>query len=148
MKRDAEGTLERALGGRDEGRVLGGREKSVVAMRYSVENTVQNARGQIAERRMKNKELRMNAAALEKLIASLLDLQGDRCALTGIPFHFHGPDADRNLLPSVDRIDSDGHYEAGNIQIVCQFINFWKSDTGDDEFRRLLMLVRGEEGPE
>ena len=148
LKQDAEGTLERAPGGRDEGRVLGGREKSIAAMRSAVEDTVRNARGQIAERRMKNKELRMNAAALEKLIACLLDLQGDRCALTGIPFHFHGPDANRNLQPSVDRIDSDGHYEAGNIQIVCQFINFWKSDTRDDEFRRLLMLVRGEEGPE
>ena len=148
LKREAEGTLERASGSRDEGRVLGGREKSVVAMRYAVEDTVRNAMGQIAERRVKNKELRMNAAALEKLIASLLDLQGDRCALTGIPFNFHGPDGDSNLLPSVDRIDSDGHYEAGNLQIVCRFINFWKSDTGDEEFRRLLMLVRGEEGPE
>ena len=148
LQQEAEGTLERAPGGRDEGRVLGGRERSVVAMRISVEGTVRNAKGQIAERRMKNKELRMNEAEWEKLIACLLDLQSDRCALTGIPFHFNGPDADRNLLPSLDRIDSDGHYEAGNIQIVCQFINFWKSDTGDDEFRRLLMLVRGEEGPE
>ena len=90
----------------------------------------------------------MTAASLEKLIASRLDLQGDRCALTGIPFHFHGPEADNNLLPSVDRIDSDGHYEADNLQIVCRFVNFWKGDTHDEEFRRLLMLVRGEEGPE
>ena len=148
LKREIQGTLERAPGRRDEGRILGGREKSVVAMRYAVEDTVRNARGQVVERRVKNKELRMNAAALERLIASLLDLQGDRCALTGIPFHFDGPGADSNLLPSVDRIDSDGHYETGNIQIVCRFINFWKSDTDDDEFRRLLMLVRGEEAPE
>ena len=148
LKREAEGTLERAPGGRREGRVLGGREKSVAAMRHAVEDTVRNARGQIAERRIKNKELRMSGAALEKLISVLLDLQGDRCALTGIPFNFHRPDGDSNRLPSVDRIDSDGHYEAGNLQIVCQFINFWKRDTADEEFRRLLMLVRGEEGPE
>ena len=148
LKEEAGGTLERASGGRDEGRVLDGREMAVVEMRYAVEDTVRNARGQIAERRVKNKELHMNAAELEKLIASLLDLQGDRCALTGIPFNFRGPDGDSNLLPSVDRIDSDGHYEEGNIQIVCRFINFWKSDTADEEFRRLLMLVRGEEGPE
>ena len=68
--------------------------------------------------------------------------------VTGIPFHFHGPGADSNLLPSVDRIDSDGHYETGNIQIVCRFVNFWKSDTDDEEFRRLLMLVRGEDETE
>ena len=148
LKREVEGTLERAPGRRDEGRVLGGREKSVVTMRYAVEDTVRNARGQTVERRVKNKELRMNAAALERLLASLLDLQDNRCALTGIPFDFDGPGADSNLLPSVDRIDSDGHYETGNIQIVCRFVNFWKSDTDDEEFRRLLMLVRGEEAPE
>ena len=40
----------------------------------------------------------MKAVALEKLIASLLDLQGDRCALTGIPFNFHEPDRQRRPL--------------------------------------------------
>jgi hypothetical protein len=50
---------------------------------------------------------------------------------------------DKNLLPSVDRKDSNGHYEVGNLQIVCQFINFWKGDSDNEEFKRLLMLVRG-----
>ena len=148
LKQEIEGTLERAPDRRDEGRVLGGREKSVVAMRFAVEDTVRSARGQTVEHRVKNKELRMNGAALERLLTSLLELQGDRCALTDIPFHFHGSGADNNLLPSVDRIDSDGHYETGNIQIVCRFVNFWKSDTDDVEFRRLLMLVRGEDETE
>ncbi|MGY4450482.1 hypothetical protein ACVWZR_005142 [Bradyrhizobium sp. i1.3.1] len=114
-------------------------------MRLSVENTVRNANGQSVQRILKNKELRMTAAELEKLIASLLDLQGNCCALTGIPFEFVNPNANKNLLPSLDRIDSDGHYEAGNLQVVCQFINFWKSDSNDEEFRRLLGLVRGQE---
>ncbi|MDE2791676.1 MAG: hypothetical protein OXI81_14820 [Paracoccaceae bacterium] len=148
LKQEIEGTLERAPDRRDEGRVLGGREKSVVAMRFAVEDTARSARGQTVEHRVKNKELRMNGAALERLLTSLLELQGDRCALTDIPFHFHGSGADNNLLPSVDRIDSDGHYETGNIQIVCRFVNFWKSDTDDVEFRRLLMLVRGEDETE
>lgn len=143
IKQEAEGTLERARGGKDAGRVLGGREKSIIAMRYSVENTVRNANGQIVERTLKNKDLRMSSAELEKLIASLLDLQDNRCALTWIPFHFHGPDSDQNLLPSLDRIDSDGHYEAENLQIVCQFINFWKGTDDNEEFKRLVMLVRG-----
>jgi hypothetical protein len=65
--------------------------------------------------------------------------------LTGIPFQFHGQDVDKNLLPSLDRIDSDGHYEVGNLQVVCQFINFWKGDRDNEEICRLLMLVRGEE---
>jgi hypothetical protein len=146
LKLEAEGSISKTAGGRDEGRILGGREKSIIAMRISVENTVKNSNGQTVQRTVKNKELRMSSAELEKLIASLLDLQGNRCALTGIPFQFHGPDVDKNLLPSVDRKDSNGHYEEGNLQVVCQFINFWKSDSDNGEFQRLLMLVRGLEG--
>jgi hypothetical protein len=143
LKLEAEGTVTKAAGGQDEGRILGGREKSIIAMRLSVENTVKNANGQIIQRVLKNKELRMSPPELEKLIASLLDLQDNRCALTGIQFQFHGPEVDKNLLPSLDRIDSAGHYEVGNLQVVCQFINFWKGDSNNAEFQRLLMLVRG-----
>lgn len=148
IKQATEGMLERAAGTRDEGRVLGGREKSIIDMRYSIENTVRNANGQIVQRTLKNKDMRMSATELEKLLATQLDLQSNRCTLTGIPFNFLGPDADKNLLPSADRIDSNGHYEAGNIQIVCRFINFWKGDTDNEEFKRLLMLVRGVEAGE
>ncbi len=145
LKLEAEGSISKESGGKDEGRIVGGREKSIIVMRLSVENTVKNANGQIVQRTVKNKELRMTSVELEKLIAALLDLQSNRCALTGIPFQFHGPDADKNLLPSLDRIDSNGHYEAGNLQVVCQFINFWKGDSDNAEFQRLLMLVRGVE---
>lgn len=145
LKQEAEGSIKKAPGSKDAGRILGGREKSIIAMRLSVENTVRNATGQVVQHVQKNKELRMSAAELERLIASLLDTQGDRCALTGIPFHFLGPDADKNLLPSLDRIDSNGHYETGNLQVVCQFINFWKGASDNAEFQRLLMLVRGVE---
>lgn len=145
LKQEAEGTIVKAAGNKDEGRVLGGREKSIIAMRLSVENTVKNSNGQIVQRVLKNKELRMTRDELEAQIASLLDIQGDRCALTGIPFQFHSPECDKNLLPSLDRKDSAGHYEIGNLQVVCQFVNFWKNDSDNDEFKRLLMLVRGAE---
>lgn len=142
-KQEAGGELASAVGG---GRIVGGRERSIIEMRTSVENTVRNSSGQAVERILKNKELRMSAAELERLIAAQLDRQGNRCALTGIPFEFHGQGSDSNLLPSLDRIDSNGHYEAGNLQIVCRFINFWKGSTENEEFRRLLMLVRGLDG--
>ena len=128
-------------------RVLSGREKSIIEMRRSVENTVRNANGQLVEQTVKNKELRLSPAKLEELLRSLLERQSNRCALTGIPLHFAGSVADTNLRPSVDRIDSNGHYEHGNLQIVCQFVNFWKADSNNEEFRRLLMLVRSAEGP-
>ncbi|MDH2399816.1 hypothetical protein QCM77_07620 [Bradyrhizobium sp. SSUT18] len=145
IKLESEGSVSKATSGRDDGRILGGRERSIIEMRLSVENTVRNANGQEVKRTVKNKELRMTTVELERLIGSLLDLQENRCALSGISFHFSGPEADRNLLPSLDRIDSGGHYEVGNLQVVCQFINFWKSDSNDLEFRRLLGLVRGQE---
>ena len=142
LKLEAEGSITKAAARKNDGRILGSREKSVIAMRISVENTVSDANGQVVERVLKNKELRMTSLELEKYIASRLDLQDNRCALTGIPFQFLGPEADKNLLPSLDRIDSAGHYEAGNLQVVCRFVNFWNSAGDNAEFQRLLMLVR------
>lgn len=143
LKLESEGSLTKSSSIRDEGRILSGREKSIIAMRMSVESTVNNSNGQTVQRILKNKELGMTPPELERLITSLLDDQRNRCVLTGIPFQFLGSGADKNMYPSLDRIDSAGHYEAGNLQVVCQFINFWKSDSDDDEFKRLLMLVRG-----
>ncbi|QQR39648.1 hypothetical protein [Devosia rhizoryzae] len=77
----------------------------------------------------------MTTAELETLIASLLDLQDNRCALTGIPFEFLSPTADKNLLPLLDRVDDSGHYKVGNLQVVCQFINFGKGDSDNAEFQ-------------
>jgi hypothetical protein len=111
-------------------------------MAYSIQQTVKNSNGQLALRAIKNKELRITSGDLEKLLDHLMHLQDDRCALTGIRFHRHGEGSDGNLLPSADRIDSDGHYEPGNIQIVCRFINFWKGDMDNEAFRRLLALIR------
>lgn len=145
LKQELEGALLPQPGTSGTGHIIGGKQKSIIAMRYSVEDTVKNSNGQRVERTVKNKELRMAAAQLEDHIAALLELQDNKCALTGISLQFGGVGADQNLLPSVDRIDSNGHYEIGNLQIVCRFINFWKSDTDNDEFSRLLMLVRGEE---
>jgi len=144
LKMESEGSLGPSSQKNHDGRILGGREKSIIEMRLSVENTVRNSNGQKTQRTVKNKELKMSSSELEKLIETLLDVQDNRCTLTGIPFNFSGIHADKNLLPSLDRIDSDGHYEAGNLQVVCRFINFWKSDSNNEEFKHLLTLVRGD----
>jgi hypothetical protein len=36
---------------------------------------------------------------------------------------------DLDLSPSLDRIDSDGHYAPDNLQIVARFVNRWKATT-------------------
>lgn len=125
------------------GRVFDARERSVWEMAQTVEETVKNALGPPVEKAPKRKELRMSRQQLENHIKQLLKRQGDRCALTGIKLQFRREQADAQLLPSLDRIDSDGHYAVGNLQVVCRFVNHWKGSADDEEFRRLLSLVRG-----
>lgn len=143
LKEEAKGDL--GAGTKASERVLGARERSIADIRHSVAKTVFNSNGQIVPRTVKDKELRMSDAELEKKIRELMEIQGDRCAISGIPFQFQGAHDDHNLLPSLDRIDSNGHYEKDNVQLVCRFINFWKQASEDAEFRRLVRLVRGED---
>jgi hypothetical protein len=141
----AEGALGDQQGGKDSGRVIEGREKSIIDMRTSILQTVANSNGQTVPTMVKNKDLGVDEAELDGYLRELLDQQGNRCALTGIPLQFSNPLADKNLLPSADRIDSKGHYVKSNIQVVCRFINFWKGASNNEEFQRLLILVRDPE---
>jgi hypothetical protein len=109
--------------------------------------TVRSSNGQLVTSTKKVKELWMSKISLNACVRGLLKKQGGKCTLTGIKLQFRGDHEDEQLLPSLDRINSDKQYEDGNLQVVCRFINRWKSNTPDEEFRRLLSLVRGE-GPE
>jgi hypothetical protein len=66
------------------------------------------------------------------------------CAVSGVPLDLTFADVER--APSLDRKDSDGHYEEGNLQVVARFINRWKSDDDIDNFKRLLALTRKVDG--
>jgi hypothetical protein len=79
---------------------------------------------------------------LEAYIEKLIDAQDGVCALSNIPLQFDGDYEDEQLLASLDRIDSDRDYEEGNLQVVCRFINRWKSDDTDEQFLKLLAYVR------
>ncbi len=127
----------------DHGRIFGAREKSIWEMKSNTLNTVKNSNGQTESRIIKNKELRMTEQQLDKHLLQLIDMQENRCALTGLKFKYLGDATDSQLYPSLDRKDSSGHYEKGNLQVVCRFINFWKGDMDDGEFQRLIKLVRG-----
>lgn len=107
--------------------------------------TTRRANGQLEERRVKQKEMRFPSAAnLQDHVQSLIDRQEGRCELTGLPFDYDEPHGDSAFFASLDRIDSDSHYEAGNLQVVCRFVNRWKGAEDDGEFRRLLAVVREE----
>jgi hypothetical protein len=108
-----------------------------------VEQTTKSANGQTVERIAKNKDFGFkDRLELERYLHDLLEAQGNRCAITGLPLQFSGSHDDKQMLSSLDRIDSSGHYERDNLQIVCRFVNFWKSDMADVEFRRLLAIVK------
>lgn len=97
--------------------------------------------GKAQRRILKNKELR--CAKLDATLNELIHRQSYRCAQTGVPF----VEADPELRASLDRIDSDGHYEDGtlgdgphNLQLVTHWYNLAKGVRSDAEMRRLLAL--------
>jgi hypothetical protein len=50
------------------------------------------------------------------------------------------------LVVSIDRKDSAGHYSPENIQLTCWFANRWKGTQADRDFAALIdILRRGEE---
>lgn len=97
--------------------------------------------GTVQKRMLKEKELR--CANLEATLDELFSRQGYRCAQTGLGF----VEADPELRASLDRIDSDGHYEDGslgdgphNLQLVTHWYNIAKGVRSDAEMKRLLVL--------
>jgi hypothetical protein len=118
-------------------------QKSVTNMAAQAITTAAGANGQTVERVLKTKNFVFaDREELERYLRDLLEARDSRCALSGLPLQFLGSYDDKQLLCSLDRIDSAGHYERGNLQIVCQFINFWKNNSDNQEFSRLLGVLR------
>lgn|SRR6185312_4640970 len=119
------------------------KQRAIADMAMTVRDTVAGAKGQEVVRTVKIKELRfVTVQGFESYIEALIDAQEGLCAITGLRLQYYGEHDDIQLLCSLDRIDSAGHYEAGNLQVVCRFVNRWKGDQEDAEFRRLMSLVR------
>jgi len=127
---------------RNPGRILNARQKAIWRMAATVKGTVDFSNGQQVLRTVKDKELRMPEDELMPFLDALLKEQDGRCAITQLPLQFDGEEDDKEMLCSLDRIDSDGHYEKDNLQIVCRFVNRWKNSSDDAEFRRLIDVVR------
>lgn len=79
---------------------------------------------------------------LELYVRGLTKMQGGLCALTGIRMLLDGIDGDSDLRCSLDRIDSSGHYERGNLQVVCWFANRWKAASDNAKFKGLIEVIR------
>lgn len=119
------------------------RKKATYRMVATAFNTVANSNGQQVLRTVKEKNIGFeHPPVMEKYVSALIDDQDGLCAITGIRLQFDGEEDDAELLCSLDRIDSADHYVTGNLQVVCKFVNRWKSAGIDAEFRRLMTLVR------
>ncbi|MCO6416072.1 hypothetical protein JYK14_07795 [Siccirubricoccus sp. KC 17139] len=117
------------------------RKKTIIRMAMTAMATAAQS-GAIVTTTRKDKEVRFpTQLALENHIGALMEAQEGLCALTGLEMQLDGGD-DPALCYSLDRIDSDGHYEAGNLQLVCKFANAWKGATANAEFRRLVEMIR------
>lgn len=134
--------LKQAGAKQGTGKVYDALEKTSARIAMTVMQTVA-ASGAISIEQKKNKECRFpSQQALEAYIKELLASNQLICALTGLTMQVDGEVSDDALRVSLDRKDSDGHYERGNLQLVCKFANAWKGAQVDDEFRRLVQLVR------
>lgn len=141
VKLPNEETLKKTGGAGTKGSKLGSKDVAIYNMCESIQKTVGQSHGQLVTTKIKSKELHIDRTELAQLLEKLIDKQDGCCALTGIAFDYS--QANKDLLPSADRIESNGHYTLGNLQVVCQFVNFWKSARPNDEFINLLNQVRG-----
>lgn len=106
-------------------------------------STAATSNGQQVLMTKKNKNVLLTREELQNILLEKMNKkQNPECALTGIRLQFKPNHTDSARLSSLDRIDSDKDYEKDNVQIVCQFINKWKSNMPNDEFIRLMELVR------
>lgn len=128
--------------GKSSVRYISGRDKSVARIIATTRDTVNNSNGQQASQTIKIKNLKMSEGELRHYINELMISQEDLCALTGLEMSYDDDSIDCQLWCSLDRIDSGGHYEKGNLQLVCRFANMWKGAGDDKEFKELIELVR------
>ena len=82
----------------------------------------------------RKKEYLLSVDYLEKIY----NKQEGKCALTGIEFTLErNPNGEHFYLPwspSLDRIESSGHYTEENVRLVCVIVNLALNKFGDEAF--------------
>ncbi|WDT85942.1 hypothetical protein [Alteromonas sp. 009811495] len=118
-------------------------ERALYRIAYTAFNTTKHADGGKVEKTKKVKNMGFSSQVeLENYLANLAADQDYMCALTGLPFNREDDQEYTELNISLDRIDSDGHYEPGNLQIVCKFANRWKGADNNANFLDLIEQIR------
>ncbi|MHC8399536.1 hypothetical protein ACYZTX_08590 [Pseudomonas sp. MDT1-17] len=122
---------------------FGDLQRSAFNMARTAWQTTLAANGQEETRTVKIKNFGFrDEDELRAYLEQLFKMQEGICELTGLPLQHLGSEDDKELVCSLDRIDSNGHYEPGNLQIVCRFANRWKGDSDNAGFIRLVQLLK------
>lgn len=118
--------------------------RTALRMVRTAQQTTAFSNGQLVVQTVKNKNNEFcSEDEFVRYVESLIEQQGRCCAISGLQLHNDGALADDEMKASLDRIDSNKHYEAGNLQVVCRFINRWKGADPNSQFTQLIERVRG-----
>ena len=117
-------------------------ENTIYDAMLRIRSTVAKADGRIFEKSSKVKNLTVPEEEFRLFLRRLYDEQGGLCMLTGLRMLLNGEDGAGDFRLSVDRINSNGHYDPSNVQLVCRFANFWKSNSDNSRFKELVQIVR------
>jgi hypothetical protein len=87
-----------------------------------------------AQQKVKSPQRCVFAITVEDVVA-LWDKQNGRCAISGMPMAHEF----KNLRSvSIDRIDNNKGYVPGNVQLVCQWVNYAKNRYSNTEIGEVL----------
>lgn len=111
-------------------------------MTNNIFSTVANANGQTVEKTVKVKNSHHNHSDWHLILCRLLVEQNCRCKITGRKLVPKGQAETNWLQPSVDRIDSNGHYEEGNVQVVSWAANRAKGDLPPDQVEAFFAALQ------
>ena len=104
-------------------------------IRFSSKNP-RNFMSKLLQKRREDK-VNLSLAYLTKLYEG----QDGKCAISGIPMtHQHGLGKVHTNI-SIDRINPQGKYEEGNVQLVCMIVNRMKWTMPMPEFLDLCQII-------
>lgn len=122
-----------------------------LAVKDALARLTHGAKG--AKSRAVKKGLEIDPDLPEQLLF-LLEQQKYRCAVSGVAFSpkkIGEGQAPRPFAPSIDRIDSNGGYTAGNIRVICWacncFFGVWGSEPAERLARGIVAKSKNRKSP-